>query len=406
MNNIIRPKLVLAMGAFGLSVLLGCGDDSDGGTGGDGVDATVASEAVATYARIVSASYADSVTAATDMDSALQTFVATPSAANLTAAKNAWLAAREPYLQTEVYRFYDGPIDNPEDGPEGLLNAWPMDESHIDYVLNPATEEREQTGIVNDASGYPTIDATTLEGANEDGGEENVATGFHPIEFLLWGQDQSVTGPGDRPHTDYVEDGTAENPARRGEYLLTASALLIDHLSQVDQAWAADGDNYRAAFETDDAMASIEKVLTGMIILSGFETGGERLQTALDSGEQEDEHSCFSDNTHRDMVGDVIGVRNVYEGSYTALDGSTVSGTGIRDVVASVDPALASRLGDEIEASVTAAEALMPPFDQEIAPTNEEGNARVETLITALRTQESTLSEVFSLLGLSVEIPE
>ncbi|HCH62455.1 MAG TPA: iron-regulated protein, partial [Deltaproteobacteria bacterium] len=170
-------------------------------------------------------------------------------------------------------------------------------------------------------------------------------------------------------------------------------------------AWAAGGGNYRADFEAAGASTGLERILTGMIILSGFETGGERLQAALDSGDQEDEHSCFSDNTHRDMVQDVVGVQNVWRGSYTRLDGSTVSGVGIRDVVEAVDADLASRVDLRIDESVTLADALQPPFDQEIDLANTDGRARVQALIDSLKDQETILLEVFSLLGLSVEIP-
>ena len=138
-----------------------------------------------------------------------------------------------------------------------------------------------------------------------------------------------------------------------------------------------------------------------MIILSGFETGGERLQTALDSGDQEDEHSCFSDNTHRDMIQDVQGVQNVYLGTY-----GSVSGTSIKDIVAEQDAELADRLESEIAASLAAGNALQPPFDQEIASDNAEGRARVQALIDALRTQEATLEEVFRLFELDVPVAE
>ena len=100
--------------------------------------------ALSNYAEIVHASYVDSLTSAEDLEAKINTFVTTPTEANLTAAKDAWLDSREPYLQTEVYRFYDGPIDD-SDGPEGALNAWPMDESYVDYTTDDAN-----SGIVND----------------------------------------------------------------------------------------------------------------------------------------------------------------------------------------------------------------------------------------------------------------
>jgi len=388
----MRGTIGFGSAALLLGGLLGCG-----GTGNLPANT---GEAVQTYASIVHASYADSASKAHDLDTSVQAFLADPSESSLTSARSAWLASREPYLQTEVYRFYDGPIDNPEDGPEGLLNAWPLDEAYIDYV-----EGDSSAGIINDTG--VTISASALESLNEQGGEENIATGFHAIEFLLWGQDRSTSGAGNRAHTDYVTGGagTADNPERRGLYLSTVTSMLVGHLDGLVSAWAPGASNYRAELESAEPAEGLRRILTGMIILSGFETGGERLQTALDSGDQEDEHSCFSDNTHRDMIQDIQGVQNIYRGTYQRLDGSTVSGVGIKDVVSAVDSVLAERLDDEISESLALANALVPPFDQEIAAGNTAGRARVQALVTALRTQEETLEEVFRKLGLTIPEP-
>jgi putative iron-regulated protein len=387
-------------GIVAAMVLTSCASD-DGKSAGQGLPAS-AGQAASTYAQIVHASYVDSLARVKDLDTKAKAFVQGPTADTQNAARQAWLAAREPYLQTEVFRFYDGPIDNPDDGVEGMVNAWPLDEAFIDYVEGDAT-----AGIINDTA--VTIDATTLKSKNEEGGEENIATGFHAVEFLLWGQDLSETGPGARPVTDYVmgAQGTAQNQDRRGKYLTTVSSLLVEHLQAVTDAWAADtSGNYRAEFSAADAKESLRRILTGMIVLSGFETGGERLQTALDSGDQEDEHSCFSDNTHRDMVQDVQGVLNVWTGSYTKLDGSTVTGVGIRDVVASADSPLAAELSATIADSLRLANALEPPFDREIATSNSEGRERVKALINSLRKQEQQLQRVFRLFGLTVPVVE
>ena len=388
-------------------------------------------DATETYAQIALSSYEDSLSTAQDMDTALQALINGPSASTLTAAQNSWLASREPYLQTEVYRFYEGPIDN-EDGPEGLLNAWPMDESYVDYTRGQMG--LNMTGIVNDTS--VTIDGATLESLNEQGGEENIATGYHAIEFLLWGQDFSDEGAGSRSYTDYVDRGSAGtfgcydptthvvdcvavaenecsagsmwvesacpgNSDRRGLYLSEASTLLTGHLSLLVDEWSEGSENYRSEFSAMSSEEQLTKILTGMIVLSGFETGGERLQTALDTGDQEDEHSCFSDNTHRDMIQDIQGIQNVYLGTY-----GSINGTGIKDVVESFDADLAARLESEIQASLDAANALQPPFDMEIAAGNTEGNARVLALITALRTQEKTMEEIFRGFGFAIPNPE
>ena len=387
---ITKSLLVLALG-----FMSACDSDSDSDTSFTWPANTA--EAVNQYAAIVDASYADSHSTAIALNDSLSALVASATPENFEAAKQAWLASRVPYLQTEVYRFYDGPIDNPTNGPEGLINAWPLDENYIDYVSDDA-----EAGIIN---GTGVIDAATLEGLNEQGGEANIATGYHAIEFLLWGQDNNDAGPGQRPYTDYVTDGsgTAANQDRRGQYLTVVGDMLVGHIAQVHAEWMPAG-NYRAGFVADE-QAAFEKILTGMIILSGFETGGERLQAALDSGDKEDEHSCFSDNTHVDMVEDVRGILNVWKGSYTRIDGTTVSGVGIYDVVREADADLAERLNTQIEKSLEFADALQVPFENEIAP-GSEGNDRVIALITSLQAQEAILFEVFSHFGLSVEIPE
>lgn len=394
----IRPKGIAIAMPLLLSLTIGaCGNNETE----DATIPTNAKAALLNYSNIVHASYVDSIDEAKKMDAAINTFITTPTAPNLKAAQDAWRASREPYLQTEVYRFYDGPIDNPDDGPEGLLNAWPLDENYIDYVIGD-----DASGLVNDSS--VTLTAATLTEKNEQGGEKNIATGYHAIEFLLWGQDTDPATAGQRPHTDYLTDGTgtATNQERRGVYLKVVSALLLTHLQQVADAWAPGQDNYRKAFEATTPDEGLRRVLTGMIVLSGFETGGERLQTALDSGEQEDEHSCFSDNTHRDMVQDIVGVQNVWRGVYVKVDGSKIEGTGIKDVVQAVDPDLANKLGKQIDQSVAAAKALKTPFDQEIASDNAEGRARVQALITSLRAQEKLLEEVFKKFKLSIPVTE
>ncbi|NOG51162.1 MAG: hypothetical protein HND48_18330 [Chloroflexi bacterium] len=118
-----------------------------------------------TYADIAYASYGDSLTTALDLRDAIAAFVAEPSEETFAAAKEAWLAANEPYGQTEAYRFYGGPIDD-EDGPEGLLNAWPLDEAYVDYI-----DSDPNAGIINNLTDYPEITRDLLVSLNEAGAE-------------------------------------------------------------------------------------------------------------------------------------------------------------------------------------------------------------------------------------------
>ena len=400
-NQPIKPKMGLSGRMLALVVSLAglstaCGSNS-GGSDSDSLPEETP-EAIESYSEIVHASYEDTLQKAAEMETAIATFIDDPNEDTLADARQSWLDSREPYLQTEVFRFYDGPIDNPENGPEGMMNAWPLDESYIDYV-----EDDESAGIINDAD--IEISEETLMELNEQGGEENIATGYHAIEFLLWGQDSDDEGPGDRSYTDYTEDGDG-NYERRALYLETVCDLLVEQLETLVAEWEPNEDNYRAEFEAVAPKEALRRILTGMIVLSGFETGGERLKAALDSGSQEDEHSCFSDNTHRDMIQDIQGVLNVWQGSYVRVDGDEVEGTSIRSIVRSFDAGLADEIDDRISESLSLANDLEVPFDREIATDNDEGNERVRSLIQALRAQEDSLEHAFELLGLDVSVAE
>ncbi len=374
-----------------LLVLACTPDPGDGGT--NPLTADEVAPVAENYATLVSASDVESRASAQAMSEDIDTFVGAPNEANLTAAREAWLAAREPYGQTEVYRFYDGPIDNPQEGPEGQLNAWPMDEAYVDYV-----EGMPDAGIVNDLASYPTIDTALIASLNEQGGETNIATGYHAIEFLLWGQDLDPMGAGARPATDYDASGagTAANQDRRAAYLQAAADLLIEDLDGLIAAWDPAGSgNYRAQFLAEAPEEIVRRMMLGMGSLSGAELAGERMSVALDTQDQEDEHSCFSDNTHRDIINNAQGIQNVYEGRY-----GTIDGPGIYDLVAARDQALADRLRDEIQTSVDLAMAIPAPFDRAIV----EHREAVEATVAALQTQADTIVEAAALFDIALAL--
>ncbi|GAB4582017.1 MAG: imelysin family protein [Anaerolineales bacterium] len=359
---------------------------------------TLKQEFIENYANIVHASYEDSLKTALELQTAIEAFVAAPSEANLQAAKTAWLAAREPYGQTEAYRFYGGPIDD-EDGPEGLLNAWPLDESYVDYV-----EGAPDAGIINNPADYPEITTALLESLNEQGAEENISVGYHAIEFLLWGQDLSEDGAGNRPYTDYTD---APNAERRAAYLSAAAGLLVTHLQEMVDAWAPNvEDNYRAQFLALDPDTALTHILTGMGVLSKSELAGERIFTAYDNQDQEDEHSCFSDNTHRDIITNAQGIYNIYFGAYTRTDGSVVSGTGLKDLLAAVDADLEAELTALFISTLETVNAIPAPFERAIVEADQ--RPLILEAVNALQSQGDKIAEAAAALGLTINtaLPE
>ncbi|MEM6288593.1 MAG: imelysin family protein, partial [Bacteroidota bacterium] len=340
--------------------------------------------------------YEDSYDAAVELDQAIDAFVAAPSQAGFDAAKQAWLASREPYGQTEAYRFANGPIDA-ADGPEGLLNAWPLDESYVDYVVGDL-----DAGIINRPGDFPTIDQDLILDLNEQGGEENVSAGYHAIEFLLWGQDLSATGAGERPYTDYT---TAANADRRRDYLAAASDLLLVHLQEMVDAWETGASsNYRQTFTSLDAEQALRNVFTGIGTLAKSELAVERMFVAVNNQDQEDEHSCFADNTHRDIITNAEGIANVWRGSYTRTDGSTVSGTSLSDLVRAEDAALADEIDANVTAALTAVNDIPVPFDQAIINDQQTVLAAVD----ALQTLGDSFVEGAAAIGIQInnELPD
>lgn len=361
------------------------------------------SEIKENYATIVFENYSDALSTAQDLDAAIDAFIAAPTDANLTAAKTAWLASREPYGQSEVFRFADGPIDD-ADGPEGLLNAWPCDESYIDYVEGNTT-----SGIINDLTNFPTITKDILDGLNEEGGEENVSVGYHAIEFLLWGQDDANTSTleaGKRSYTDYT---TAANADRRKSYLGYTSDLLVDHLQTLVDEWdPSKSDNYRAEFIALENDVALKNMMSGMGILSKSELAGERIFTALDNQDQEDEHSCFSDNTHRDIILNAKGIQNVYLGTYNKVDGSTIEGTSLKDLLERVDKNLAEELTTLNTEAQTAVEAIPVPFDNALTEEEAGGTGPIMSSVTSLQSQGDKITAMATALGITIStaLPE
>ena len=357
-------------------------------------DLSLLSEVVENHAEGVYQSWKGVHLAAVELELAVQEFVEGPSEETLEQARSAWIDGRELYGPTEVFRFQGGPIDGPE-GPEGLINAWPLDEAYIDYSIDVPT-----SGIIQDVVTWGQITPELLVELNERGGEENIATGWHAIEFLLWGQDLDPQGPGARPHTDYLIDGGAPNADRRAAYLKVTTALLVSHLEPLVQAWEPDRtDNYRARFVADPE-AALGSILTGMGMLAGDELAGERMAVAWETRDPEDEQSCFSDTTHLDIIGNASGIQQAWTG---ALAGS--AGPGPADWLESLAPEAALAMEASLVQMMAAVEAIPAPFDQAIqAPDDSPDRVAVEHAIESLERQAQATVAASEVLGLQINL--
>src|SRR6056297_1772312 len=376
-------------------------------------------EVLETYADIAHAGYEDSLFKARELQTAIETLLADPSPEALNKARAIWIEARVPYQQTEVYRFGNPIVDD----WEGKVNAWPLDEGLIDYVdgaYGGPTDANQLAALnvianPNFTLSGEEIDATEitpdlLEGKlhEADGIEANVATGYHAIEFLLWGQDLNGhgDGAGNRPWTDYAqgEQCTHGNCDRRADYLSAATDLLVSDLEWITGQWAEGGDARDHLMQ--DEQAGLSAILTGMGSLSYGETAGERMRLGLMLNDPEEEHSCFADNTHNDHFYNGIGVQSVYLGSYTRTDGTTVSGPSLSDMVGKTEPALDFEMRARLAEAVlalgeikTAAEAGFA-YDEMLARGNAGGEALIMGGVDGLIAQTRSIERVVSVLGL------
>ncbi|WP_230657984.1 imelysin family protein [Psychrobacter sp. I-STPA10] len=365
----------LSIAISGLLFLSGCQKPAEDAAAPTDADATEQTEVVVvddanlndeqklltSYANMAQAAYQDSLDGAKKLQAAIDTFVATPTQANLDAAKAAYKEARQPYSQTEVFRFDEGFVTADDkraiesvDGWEGQVNAWPLDEALIDYVSDSYEGEYDaKDNIINSneitvgsiKQDTSKISPELLAEMNEIGGSEaNVTTGYHAIEFLLWGQDTNGVGEGagNRPVSDYdTEEGkctsgdvvndSAAICIKRGEYLKAAAQLLVNDLSDMVAQWQPDTPNtLRSDLMARADSNAIRQVMYQMGSLALGELASERMQVAFVTGSTEDEHECFSDLTHLSYANNARGIDNVFHGQYKTVAGDTVGGYGVQ----------------------------------------------------------------------------
>lgn len=331
-------------------------------------------DVVSSYAVRAYAKYTEALKGAEKIQQAVDRLLTSPNETTLKNAREAWIEARKSYSETEAYRFYGGPIDS-DNGPEGYINAWPLDELYVD-------------NIIADKSKYPVIDANVLRDANEKEGDKNISTGYHAIEFMLWGQDSFADGPGRRPASDF-DPATSPLAERRAQYLRTITNLLIKDLQSVQFAWDLRVDNgYADEFvKKGSERNSLKNIFTGLIKLAGAELSQERMFVALDTKSQEEEHSCFSDTTHLDILHNFIGIKNILN-------------DGLLDLIMQKDKSVAAEIDENLHNAETAIRSIPPPFDQAIVDPTKRKN--VMDAISALEILAESLKQGAVTLGVDV----
>ena len=373
-----------------------------------------------TYADIAEAVYEDSLDTAKVLKSAVNQFINNPTEYNHQNAKDAQLAARVPYQQSEVYRFGNAVVDD----WEGKVNAWPLDEGLIDYV-DASSYGRQSDENENYVSNVIANKSIKINGKNvsisritkqliaeqlhEIGGvEANVATGYHAIEFLLWGQDLNGTasGSGKRPASDFSRSNcTNGNCDRRIQYLRAATNLLIDDLEEMASKWRMNG-SARNELMNGGTKRGLTAMVTGLGSLSYGELAGERIQLGLMLHDPEEEHDCFSDNTHNSHYYDLIGMINVYTGRYVGVNGRMVSGVGLGDLVKQKNSSLHNEMMSKLSATLLSMNHMKKTaeagksYDQMLASGDSHGNKIIQDVVDHLKDQTVSIEKLVAALNL------
>jgi putative iron-regulated protein len=380
---------------------------------------------VETYADIAEAMYGDALAGTQDLQKAVDALIAKPSEEALVAARKAWLESRPWYQRTEAFRFGNASVD----AWEGRVNAWPLDEGLIDYVDSGSYGETSdenplfRANIIGSRSiriGKDEIDVSVItkellrDKLHEAAGvESNVATGYHAIEFLLWGQDLNGTGPGAgaRRSTDFdPANCTNGNCDRRAQYLKVATDLLVDDLTEMADAWKVDGPARKELLDKGES-GGLATIVTGIGSLSYGELAGERMKLGVLLHDPEEEHDCFSDNTHNSHYYDQAGMIAIANGVYQKRDGTKLEGPGLMALATAKGEAEAKALAaamSEAEKRLAAIKAKADSgemaYDQMLASGNTVGNTLVLDGVEGLVAQTRALEAVVAKLNLQIKV--
>jgi putative iron-regulated protein len=347
------------------------------------------------YAQLVADSYAASLADGQGLKTAISAFLTNPNDETLTRARDAWINGRRSWELTEAFRFYDGPIDvtDTEMGPIRRLDGWPIDPAAIDYV-----EDNPTSGIINNMK-LALTRATLL---SQSQSSHAAITGWHAIEFLLWGQESATIGEaGDRPVTDYLPN--QPNNDRRRAYLKLATDMLVEDLHYLVESWDPKSRNsYAAAFRLLNQREALGRVMNGIAQLTGQELANNRLAAALDTNDRKKLTSRFSATSYQDFVFALRGVRNVWTGDQ---GGQTRPGLSV--LVGRVDPALAQKILHALDHAEESIGLLQTPLERETLPAlaNSPARQNAERAIADLKSFASLIRDAGTKMGVAVYLP-
>lgn len=275
---------------------------------------------------------------------------ATPTDANLTAARQSWKDMRAVWERCEGFLF--GPVD--DDNYDPYMDTWPTDYVQMDSLLN--------------SSGSLTLNAI-----------QNITLslrGFHPLEYILFGQNGTRTAAG--------------ITARQKEYMSSLATDLRNNCHALADAWeptkgaygvqiTVTGERAKYATRREVFLAMVD----GLIEICEEVGEGKMEEPFVEKNPQKVE-SPYSGNSVTDFRNNIVGLQNVYLGRYTA------DGAGLNDIVAMSNAALDNKLQAQIAEAIASFDNITLPYERAIfeQPTQiQQTQAKLATLKTTLEAE-------------------
>ncbi|SEM29904.1 Uncharacterized iron-regulated protein [bacterium A37T11] len=291
-----------------------CSDDDDNNSINN---AQLQTDILANVAKnVCEASYVDMYNKAVALQTAITTLNTTTNDENLAAAQAAWQEIRVTWERSEAWLF--GPVE--ADNIDPRIDTWPVDFNDLNGILNsdqPLTEE-----YINSL---------------EDGQK-----GFHPIEYLLWGQNGNKTA--------------SALTSREKEYLSALVSNLVDLAQDAKDTWQGGYTQQLANAgsgnqEFPSQQAAFLQLVDGMAGICD-EVANSKIKEPFESGDASQEESPFAQNSFTDFTNNIRGILLMYQGQFSA------DGKGLEDLVQQYNGTLDGQIKSAHAAAISALESF------------------------------------------------
>ena len=305
--------------------------------------------------NVVMPTYSDLKEKNSDLYLSVVDFGNAPSDAKFQAICDAWLAAREPWEQSEAFLF--GPVA--DFGLDPNMDSWPLDQEAIVNTL-----KSQQWNNMQWTGEYDEDDEAIAAAQN--------VRGFHTLEFLAFrdGKARTLTDQAASDNAaDYVYNET--NATAWAQYMRNTAQLLVDDVTLLCNEWE---DSYANEFKKHNGgdftsgLSCIEQLIDGCIDIAG-EVGGAKIGEPYDlymSGKKTEAlyavESWYSWHSRDDYTNNIYSIRNAYYGS---RDGS-INKNSLSSLVAKYDSSLDADVKKAIEDAAKAIQTIPQPFRNNI----------------------------------------